>query len=92
MVGTVIEGEEVHMMMTTVDVVGVGDEEVAMAVATAEIDMIIEVVAAAADMGFPLVRLDLWDLLRLIWDMAMAQATQSADMGHHLLLPHLSHL
>ena len=79
------------MMMTTVDVAGVGDEEVAMAVATAEIDMIIEV-AAAADMGFRLVRLDLWDLLRLIWDMAMAQATQSADMGHHLLLPHLSHL
>jgi hypothetical protein len=76
--------------MTTVDAAGVGDEEVAM-VATAEIDMIIEVVVAA-DMGFRLDRLDLWDLLRLIWDMAMAQATQSADMGHHLLLPHLSHL
>jgi len=54
----VIEVEEVDTMTTTVDVAGVGDEGVAMEVATAEIDMIVEVVAAA-DMGFHLVRLDL---------------------------------
>jgi hypothetical protein len=59
-IGTVIEVEEVDMMMITVDVAGVGDEAVAMAVATVEIDTIIEaVVVAAADMGFHLDRLDL---------------------------------
>jgi hypothetical protein len=83
-IGTVIEAEEVDMMMITVDEAGAEDGVVGMEVEVgmAEIDMIAEV-AEVADMGFRLARLDHWGPLHPMWDMAMAQTTQSAGTGHH---------
>lgn len=87
-IGTVIEAG-VDMKTTTVDVVGVGDEEVGMEAGMAEIDMIAEAEAAAAtaaDMAFRLAHQAHLHLHHLTSHMATAQVTQSVHTGHLLSL------